>query len=65
MTKLRRLAADHIKHRKEEFLPFIVDPDGHPLEEGEFMDYCDKIAKMCSDGGNWGGEPEVFNYLNF
>lgn len=56
---LRQMAANHIKQNSEEFIPFLVNADGNPLEEGQFDEYCDKIKRMCAQGGSWGGGAEV------
>ena len=58
---MRKKAADYIRYRKDEFLPFLSDDNGDMLAEGKFSAYCDAVqgASKGENGGAWGGEPEV------
>ncbi|VDM28636.1 unnamed protein product [Toxocara canis] len=62
---VRRKAAAFIRSHKDDFLPFLTDRDGKPIDEFNFDEYCGLIERCSSDGGEWGGEPEVsFTYVN-
>uniref|UniRef100_A0A915BGL0 OTU domain-containing protein n=1 Tax=Parascaris univalens TaxID=6257 RepID=A0A915BGL0_PARUN len=56
---IRRKAAAFIRSHKDEFLPFLTDRDGSPIDEFHFEEYCGLIERCSSDGGEWGGEPEL------
>lgn len=56
INDLRRKAADYIRNNKDDFLPFMSNPDSlDMLTEEEFEDYCDKIDKTKV----WGGQLEI------
>lgn len=57
--EVRQKAAAYIRSHKDDFLPFLSGPDGGPLDEFEFEQYCGQVERCCKDGGVWGGEPEV------
>jgi len=53
---LRDRAASHIRSHKDEFLPFLSDPNtSNPVSEEAFEEYCNKVAKTTS----WGGQLEI------
>lgn len=56
---LRRRAARFILENKDEFAPFLTNDNGDPLDEFELEDYCNKVEQSVSQGGVWGGEPEL------
>lgn len=56
---MRQKAANYIRGNRDEFLPFLSDENGDPIDTFSFDEYCEKIKKSCKDGGQWGGEPEV------
>ncbi|KHN74620.1 OTU domain-containing protein 6B [Toxocara canis] len=56
---VRRKAAAFIRSHKDDFLPFLTDRDGKPIDEFNFDEYCGLIERCSSDGGEWGGEPEL------
>ncbi|CAK5085104.1 unnamed protein product [Meloidogyne enterolobii] len=57
---LRIMAAKFIKKNKKEFLGYLINSEGNLVDEESFDDYYYKVKHMCSKGGDWGGEPEVF-----
>lgn len=53
---LRHLAAKHIRHNCNEFMPFLFNVEtGEPMTKDEFDRYCDNIETTSS----WGGQVEV------
>ncbi|GMT03989.1 hypothetical protein PENTCL1PPCAC_26163, partial [Pristionchus entomophagus] len=56
---LRRKAASFIRAHKDDFLPFLSTEDGEILDEFQFEEYCVKVEREASSGGQWGGEPEL------
>ncbi|EFO24294.1 hypothetical protein LOAG_04191 [Loa loa] len=56
---IRQKAAAYMQAHKDDFLPFLIDDDGEAVDEIEFEEYCMKVEKCCTDGGVWGGEPEL------
>ncbi|KAA0200379.1 hypothetical protein HAZT_HAZT010143 [Hyalella azteca] len=56
MENLRNLASDYMLEHKNDFLPFLTDPEsGNQLDESAFLDYCHKVASTPA----WGGQPEL------
>lgn len=61
IQELRKICADCMRKNREEFAPFLIDPNsGEMLNEDEFEAYCRKVEKTT----NWGGQPEV-QYLKY
>ncbi|MCP9263330.1 OTU-like cysteine protease [Dirofilaria immitis] len=56
---IRQKAAACMRTHKDDFLPFLINDNGEALNEIEFEEYCMKVEKCCTDGGVWGGEPEL------
>uniref|UniRef100_A0A1I7X4L4 OTU domain-containing protein n=1 Tax=Heterorhabditis bacteriophora TaxID=37862 RepID=A0A1I7X4L4_HETBA len=56
---IRRRAAHYISDHKDEFVPFLTNDNGEPLDEFEFEQYCSKVENESREGGIWGGEPEL------
>uniref|UniRef100_A0A0R3RTE9 OTU domain-containing protein n=1 Tax=Elaeophora elaphi TaxID=1147741 RepID=A0A0R3RTE9_9BILA len=56
---IRQKAAAYMRTHKDDFLPFLIDDDGRTVGEFEFEQYCMQVEKCCTDGGVWGGEPEL------
>ncbi|EJW86888.1 hypothetical protein WUBG_02200 [Wuchereria bancrofti] len=56
---IRQKAAAYMRTHRDDFLPFLIDDDGEAVDEIEFEEYCMKVEKCCTDGGVWGGEPEI------
>ncbi|VDK69393.1 unnamed protein product [Litomosoides sigmodontis] len=58
-ANIRQKAAAYMRTHKDDFLPFLISDDGVAINEFEFEEYCMKVEKCCTDGGVWGGEPEL------
>uniref|UniRef100_A0A6M2DYQ4 Putative otu ovarian tumor-like cysteine protease n=1 Tax=Xenopsylla cheopis TaxID=163159 RepID=A0A6M2DYQ4_XENCH len=54
-SELRRLTSCYIRENKMEFLPFMSNADGEPLDETEFEEYCSNIENTNA----WGGQIEL------
>ena len=57
--RYRRLAADHIAQRFDQFAPFITDDNGDPVSEGAAHAYVDKLADADAADIVWGGHTEL------
>ncbi|KAL3090932.1 hypothetical protein niasHS_007307 [Heterodera schachtii] len=57
--EIRRMAADYMQQNREDFLPFLANENGEMFKDEQFDEYCSKVARMCTSGGTWGGEPEL------
>ncbi|KAJ0181948.1 hypothetical protein K1T71_002670 [Dendrolimus kikuchii] len=56
VEELRKNVANYIKQHKDDFVPFMSNPDTFEmLTDAEFEDYCDKIR----DTKVWGGQLEI------
>ncbi|BFZ13255.1 hypothetical protein BsWGS_16294 [Bradybaena similaris] len=54
--ELRHKTAEYLRSHKDDFLPFLTNPDtGDILTSEEFEKYCDKTAKLPV----WGGQVEL------
>lgn len=54
--QLRKDAAEYIKEHKDDFIPFMTNPDTFEmLNDEEFETYCDKVANTTV----WGGQLEI------
>ncbi|KAH7728130.1 OTU-like cysteine protease family protein [Aphelenchoides avenae] len=58
-AELRRIAASYIRDNKDDFLPFLTNESGEPIDEFEFEDYCGKTNRSSAEGGAWGGAAEL------
>ncbi|CAG9533808.1 unnamed protein product [Cercopithifilaria johnstoni] len=58
-SDIRQKAAAYMRTHKDDFLPFLIGDNGEAVDEIEFEEYCMKVEKCCTDGGVWGGEPEL------
>ncbi|KAM3964821.1 deubiquitinase OTUD6B [Aphomia sociella] len=56
VDELRKNVATHISNNKDDYLPFMSNPDTcEMLTDAEFVDYCDKILNTKT----WGGQLEI------
>jgi len=56
VQELRKMTADCLRENRDEFAPFLTDPDtGEMLTADGFEAYCKKIEKTTC----WGGQPEI------
>lgn len=51
------MAAEYLRANRDDFLPFLIGEEDN--DEIDFDEYCSKVDQCCSQGGSWGGEPEV------
>lgn len=56
---MRRRAAKYLREHKDDFIPFLADESGEPLDGFEFEKYCHGVENESANGGVWGGEPEL------
>eukprot|EP01134_Creolimax_fragrantissima_P000790 CFRG0790T1 len=54
-SSLRKLAADHIRDNREDFLPYCLDDDGEMVSADQFDKYCNKVERSKQ----WGGQLEL------
>lgn len=56
VSELRKVCADQLRKRKDEFLPFLISPDNDDVitDEG-FIKYCEQVEKTKC----WGGDIEI------
>ncbi|XP_074603645.1 deubiquitinase OTUD6B [Brevipalpus obovatus] len=53
VAELRKKCADELRKRKNEFLPFLINPDSDEvMNERDFKKYCDQMEKTKCWGGN-------------
>ncbi|KAI1712173.1 OTU-like cysteine protease domain-containing protein [Ditylenchus destructor] len=56
-ASLRHMAAEYLRANRDDFLPFLIGEEDN--DEIDFDEYCSKVDQCCSQGGSWGGEPEL------
>lgn len=56
---VRRRAARFMLENRDDFVPFITNEQGDPLDEFEYENYCGNVESEAKNGGVWGGEPEL------
>jgi OTU domain-containing protein 6 len=54
---LRRMAADYIRTHPDEFLPFLTDAEGNPMDRPQLEKYCTSMSS--EEKALWGGHTEI------
>lgn len=49
------MAAEFMRENQQDFIPFLTNNEGNPLDIDDFKQYCDKVENTAE----WGGQLEV------